>query len=263
VINAVSISASDAVRNVADLTMTQPSLNPVQPGYLVKLPDLLRRLRGGLIVSCQAEANEPLYGSEHMAAMAIAAAEGGAVGIRANTPKDIAAIRLVVPLPIIGIYKLDIPGYSIRITPTIDAAFQVAQAGADIIAIDSTSRPNPDDLSLTERIRLIHERTHCPVMADISTYSEGIAAQQADADIVSTTLSGYTEDSPTRDSPDFELLKRLVSDLKVPVVAEGHIATPEHAAQAITMGAFAVVVGSAITRPQWITTQFVHRMVYP
>jgi N-acylglucosamine-6-phosphate 2-epimerase len=100
-------------------------------------------------------------------------------------------------------------------------------------------------------------------MADISTYSEGIAAQQADADIVSTTLSGYTEDSPTRDSPDFELLKRLVSDLKVPVVAEGHIATPEHAAQAITMGAFAVVVGSAITRPQWITTQFVHRMVYP
>lgn len=243
--------------------MTQPSLDPIQPAYLAKLPDLLRQLRGGLIISCQAEADEPLYGSVHMAAMAVAAAEGGAVGIRANTPKDISAIRFAVTLPIIGIYKLDFPGYAVRITPTVESALQVAQAGADIIAIDSTSRLHPDGLNLNERIRLIHEHTSCPVMADISTYAEGLAVQAAGADLVSTTLSGYTDDSPTQDPPDFELLQRLVSGLKVPVVAEGRIATPEQAAQALVLGAFAVVVGSAITRPKWITARFVHRMANP
>jgi len=241
--------------------MTQTSTDAIQPVYLSKLPDLLRQLRGGLIVSCQAEADEPLYGSDHMAVMAVAAAEGGAVGIRANTPKDIAAIRLAINLPIIGIYKLDVPGYVVRVTPTLVSAAQVAQAGADIIAIDSTSRPHPDGLNMIERIRLIHEQTRCPVMADISTYEEGVTAQQAGADIVATTLSGYTEASPAHDSPDFVLLQRLTSSLHVPVVAEGRIATPEHALQALALGAFAVVVGSAITRPQWITAQFVQRMV--
>jgi len=240
--------------------MTQPSVYPIQLAYLAKLLDLLRQLRGGLIVSCQAEADEPLYGSVNMAAMAVAAAEGGAVGIRANTPKDISAIRFAVTLPIIGINKLDLPGYAVRITPTLETALQVAQAGADMIAIDSTSRPHPDGLNLNERIRMIHEQTSCPVMADISTYDEGLAAQEAGADLVSTTLSGYTDDSPRFDSPDFELLQRLVSGLKVPVVAEGRIANPEQAAKALTLGAFAVVVGSAITRPQWITARFVQGM---
>ena len=261
--NADSISASGGERNVAEPAMSQSSLDPQQPKHLVKLPDLLRRLRGGLIVSCQAEANEPLYGSEIMAAMSIAAAEGGAVGIRANTPIDIAAIRHAVTLPIIGIYKLDIPGYAVRITPTIDSALQVAQAGADIIAIDCTSRPHPDGLSLDERVRLIHTQTSCPVMADIASYGEGQAAQAAGADLVSTTLSGYTDDSPTQAAPDFELLNRLVSDLKIPVVAEGRIASPEQAAQALHLGAFAVVIGTAITRPRWITAQFVHKMANP
>jgi len=243
--------------------MTHPASDPVQPAYLAKLPGLLSQLRGGLIVSCQAEADEPLHGSDHMAAMAVAAAEGGAVGIRANTPMDIAAIRSVITLPIIGIYKLDMPGYVVRITPTLDSAVQVAQAGADIIAIDGTSRPHPDNLNLSERIHLIHDQTSCPVMADISNCDEGITAQQAGADIVATTLSGYTEASPTQDSPDFELLQRLVSTLNVPIVAEGRIATPEQACQALVMGAYAVVVGSAITRPQWITAKFVQRMVNP
>jgi len=242
--------------------MMLPPSNPIQLTHQEKLPDLLRRLHAGLIVSCQALDDEPLHGSQHMTAMAVAAAQGGAVGIRANSPKDIAAIRLAVTLPIIGIYKLDIPGFVVRITPTIDSAIQVALAEADIIAIDATSRPNPDSLSLNERIHLIHERTNCPVMADISTYDEGLAAQDAGADLVSTTLSGYTVDSPTQVSPDFELLHNLVSELDVPVVAEGRIATPEQAAQALALGAFAVVVGSAITRPQWITVQFVQRMAH-
>jgi N-acylglucosamine-6-phosphate 2-epimerase len=243
------------------MTMSQLSVNPIQPAYLARLPDLLKRLRGGLIVSCQAEADEPLHGSQHMAAMAVAAAEGGAVGIRANTPEDIVAIRLAVTLPIIGIYKLDIPGYTVRITPTIGSVLQVAQAGADIIAVDGTSRPHPDNLNLIERIRLIHEQTRCLVMADISTYDEGLTAQEAGADLVATTLSGYTENSPVQDGPDLELVQKLASTLQMPVVAEGRITTPEQAAQTLAIGAFAVVVGSAITRPQWITARFVYRMV--
>ena len=198
-----------------------------------------------------------------MAAMAVAAAQGGAAGIRANSPEDIRSIRNAVTLPIIGIYKLDIPGYLVRITPTIESAIQVAHAGADIIAIDATLRPNPDGLKLDERIHLIHQQTNCPVMADISTCEEGLAAQEAGADLVSTTLSGYTANSLTQEAPDFELLRRLALNLTIPMVAEGRIATPEQASQAINLGAFAVVVGSAITRPQWITAQFVQRIANP
>jgi N-acylglucosamine-6-phosphate 2-epimerase len=255
--NADSISVFGAVKNAAEPTMTQSSLTDVQPPYPVRLPALLKRLQGGLIVSCQAEVHEPMHGSGCMAAMAIAAEQGGAVGIRANTPQDIAAIRLSVSLPIIGIYKQDLPGYAVRITPTIEAAIQVALAGADIIAIDATSRPHPDGVRLDARIAMIHAQTNCPVMADISTFPEGLAAQQAEADLVSTTLSGYTDDSPAQDAPDFKLLEKLVADLKVPVLAEGRIATPEQAVRALNLGAFAIVVGSAITRPQWITARFV------
>jgi N-acylglucosamine-6-phosphate 2-epimerase len=258
-ISAASISASGVVKNADDPAMNQP----MEIAYLANLPHLLRRLRGGLVVSCQALDDEPLHGSNQMAAMAVAAAEGGAVGIRANSPGDVTAIRRAVRLPIIGIYKLDIPGFTVRITPTIESAIQVANTGADIIAIDATDRPNPDGLSLNDRIRLIHERTSCPVMADISNHQEGLAAQSAGADLVSTTLSGYTDESPQQDAPDFELLHSLATDLKVPIIAEGRIATPELAAQALALGAFAVVVGSAITRPQWITAQFVKRMRQP
>jgi N-acylglucosamine-6-phosphate 2-epimerase len=234
---------------------------PVHRDYLEKLPGLLAQIRAGLIVSCQAEVGEALFGSSHMAVMAVAAAQGGAVGIRANYPQDIAAIRQVVRLPIIGIYKIDIPGYAVRVTPTVDSAVAVARAGADIIAFDCTSRPHPDALLRDEHIRLIHEQTDLPVMADISTYDEGVAAQEAGADLVATTLSGYTTDEPAPEAPDFELLQRLASSLSIPVIAEGRITTPALAAEAIHLGAFAVVVGSAITRPAWITARFVKGMV--
>jgi N-acylglucosamine-6-phosphate 2-epimerase len=243
--------------------MSQSISHAQQDAYLEKLPALLDQLRGGLVVSCQAEAGEPLFGSEHMVAMAHAAALGGAIAIRANTPVDIAAIHHHLSLPIIGIYKIDIPGYSTRITPTLESALAVANAGADIIAIDATARLHPDDYSLDERIRLIHEQTGCPVMADVSTFDEGLAAQESGADLVSTTLSGYTESSPAQDGPDFTLLSKLATVLTVPLVAEGRIATPEQAAHALELGAWAVVVGSAITRPRWITEQFVKAMVKP
>jgi N-acylglucosamine-6-phosphate 2-epimerase len=222
--------------------------------------NLILSLKGGLIVSCQAGPDEPLHGSGHMAVMARAATAGGAVGIRANGPADIAAIRAAVELPIIGIYKDDIEGFEVRITPSLGHARLVAQAGAHLIAIDATLRPHPDQLATPERIRILQAETGCPVMADISTFEEGLAAEAAGADLVATTLSGYTAGSPQHEGPDFELLRRLVDRLKIPVVAEGRIATPEQAVQALELGAFAVVVGSAITRPQWITAQFVRRM---
>ena len=129
--------------------------------------NLILNLKGGLIVSCQAMPDEPLHGSEHMAAMAKAAEAGGAVGIRAIGPADISAIRAAVNLPIIGIYKDHIAGFEVRITPSLKHARQVALAGAHLIAIDATLRPHPDHLTIAERIRILHEETGCPIMAEI------------------------------------------------------------------------------------------------
>ena len=223
--------------------------------------NLLMRLRGGLVVSCQALPDEPLFGAGHMAVMARAAQAGGAVGIRANSPEDITAIRAAVDLPVIGIYKVDLPGYAVRITPTVEYARQVAAAGAHIIALDATQRPHPDGLEIGERIRAVQQSTGCLVMADISDLAEGLAAAAAGADLVGTTLSGYTSQEPPPPVPDFDLLKQLAAArLPIPVIAEGRISTPAQAAQALALGAFAVVVGGAITRPQWITAQFVKQM---
>jgi N-acylglucosamine-6-phosphate 2-epimerase len=220
-------------------------------------------LRGGLIVSCQALADEPLFGSEHTAVMARAAAQGGAIAIRANGPADIAAIRAAVTLPIIGLFKEDIPGYEVRITPTCAHADQIAKAGSDVIACDATRRVRPENLTAKQLIDHIHEKLGLPVLADVSTFEEGTEAADAGADFVATTLSGYTSYSPSQAGPDFNLLKQLVAELRpknIPVLAEGRITTPELAAQAVALGAHAVVVGGAITRPQWITAQFVNAL---
>ncbi len=227
---------------------------------LISQPTLLASLHHGLIVSCQAEIHEAMHGSQHMVAMAVAASRGGACGIRANSPEDIRAIRAEVHLPIIGIFKEDLPGFAVRITPTLGHARQVAQAGADLIAIDATDRPHPDQLALEERIRAIHQETGRPVVADISTLEEGLISEAAGADLIATTLSGYTEGTLDQSGPDFELIRQLARVVEVPLIAEGHIATPEQAAEALRCGAYAVVVGSAITRPQWITSRFVERI---
>ncbi len=155
------------------------------------LPALKHRLHKGLIVSCQALPGEPLFGAGMMAAMARAAVSAGAVAIRANGPADIAAIRAEVQVPIIGIYKVDMPGFEVRITPTLEHALQVAEAGADLIALDATRRPHPEG-DVAELIEQIHRRTGLPVLADISTLEEGLAAAAWDAEFVGTTLSGYT-----------------------------------------------------------------------
>ncbi len=218
---------------------------------------LIEKLRGGLIVSCQAGASDAIFGSAAMADMARAAALGGAVGIRANGPADIAAIRAAVDLPIIGIYKRDLPGLGIRITPTLEDVAEIIRAGATLVAVDATRRgPEEGRLAPAEFIPQIKREFGVPVMADIATYEEGIAAAEAGADIVATTLSGYTAYSPAIPGPDFDLLARLAAAIPAPVIAEGRIATPEHARRLVELGAFAVVVGSMITRPRWITEQY-------
>ena len=192
-----------------------------------------------------------------MAAMARAAAEGGAVGIRANGPTDIQAIRRVVSLPIIGILKVDIPGFAVRITPRLSDAIAVAQAGAHIIALDATDRPHPEVGNASTLIQAVKRQTGCPVMADVSTFEEGLAAARAGADLIGTTLSGYTPYSLQQVEPDIELVGRLSAALTLPVIAEGRIAAPQQARRFLEVGAYAVVVGTAIPRPQWITSQFV------
>ena len=221
------------------------------------------QVRGRLIVSCQALVHEPLFGADIMARLAIAAEQGGAAGIRANTPADIRAIRAATALPIVGLYKIDVPGYDVYITPTLAAAREVAAAGADVIAIDATARPRPEFASLAAFIAAIHDATGLPVLADISTFDEGIAAQAAGADLVSTTMSGYTPYSVHHDGPDIDLVARLTATLTVALLAEGRYHAPEQVVAALAAGATSVVVGGAITRPQEITRRFVAAIERP
>jgi N-acylglucosamine-6-phosphate 2-epimerase len=219
---------------------------------------MLELLQGGLVVSCQALEEEPLHGSSHMTAMAIAAKEGGAVGIRANGYEDVRAIKERVSLPLIGILKKHYPGFQAFITPTKADANLIAKAGADIISIDATSESRPE--SLEELVRYIKEDLNKWVMADIATIEEAVYAEQIGCDLIGTTLSGYTSKTKNRNRPDFELLADLSKILKVPIVAEGNIESPEQAKRAIELGASFVVIGTAITRPQLITQKFVEGM---
>jgi N-acylglucosamine-6-phosphate 2-epimerase len=216
---------------------------------------VLERLRGGLVVSCQAPPGDPLHGPGVMAAMARAAVLGGAVGIRANGPGDIRAVRRAVAVPVIGLWKEG--GEGVYITPTLGHARAVAEAGAQVVALDATGRPRPDGSTLPELVAGLKEAHPCLVMADVATLEEGVAAAAAGADLVATTLAGYTPGSRRLPGPDLELVAELAAHLEVPVVAEGRIGTPEEARAALDAGAWTVVVGGAITRPQLITARFV------
>jgi len=218
---------------------------------------VLERLRGGLIVSCQARGENPLAGLAFMAAMAQAAELGGAVGIRASGAADIAAIRARVHCPIIGIDKVWTDGFEVYITPTFAAAGPIAAAGADIVAVDGTPRPRAQGETLAHLIRRIHDDLGTLVMADASTWEEGVAAAELGADIVATTMSGYTPYSRQASGPDLEMLRQLARHVDVPIIVEGKIWHPEEVRQALDLGAWAVVVGTAITNPLEITRRFV------
>jgi putative N-acetylmannosamine-6-phosphate epimerase len=215
------------------------------------------RLAGGLIVSCQAREGHPLHDSRVIAAMARAAAMGGAAGLRLNGEEDIREVRRTVGVPIIGIRKVWTPGSPVYITPTFADAEAVAGAGADIIALDATSRPRREGERLDDLIPKIKDVLGRPVMADVATVEEGVHAAALGADLVATTLSGYVDAGPAPEQPDLDLVRNLTGVVRVPVVAEGRYRTPAQVREALRAGAFAVVVGRAITDPLMLTRVFV------
>jgi N-acylglucosamine-6-phosphate 2-epimerase len=208
---------------------------------------VIEALRHGLVVSCQAPIDSPLYEPTVIAAIAQAAANQGAVGVRIDTPDHISAVRQQVTAPIVGLWKQQLPGYEVYITPQFHHAAVLAQAGADIIAIDATLRNRPEGETVASLIAQIHSELGKPVMADVDTLEAAIAAEAAGADLVATTLYGYTAQTNHLSPPGFELLTELVEQLDIPAICEGGISSPDLARHALDLGAYAVVVGTAIT----------------
>ena len=212
------------------------------------------RLAGGLIVSCQAYPGEPMRDPRTMAQIARAAVAGGAVAIRLQGVADIReAADLAVP--VVGLWKGG--DRDVFITPTLEHARAVADAGADIVAIDGTRRARPDGLTLAETIAGLRETHDVLVMADCGSLDDAIAAEAAGADYLGTTLSGYTGERTKTPGPDVELIALIAAHCEKPIVAEGRIHSPADAAAARRAGAFAVCVGTAITHPATITSWFV------
>ncbi len=221
---------------------------------------MLDELKGNLIVSCQALEDEPLHSSFIMSRMAIAAKQGGAKGIRAQSVKDINAIMETCDLPVIGIVKRWYPDSDVFITPTRKEVYDLLSTKCEIIAVDATLRQRPNNEDLKALVDLIHEG-HRYAMADCSTFEECVNAEALGFDIVSTTLCGYTPYSTQIDGPDFGLIKRIVAELKVPIIVEGKINTPQDLKDVFSIsGVFSAVVGGAITRPQQITARFVNAL---
>ena len=215
----------------------------------------LADVQGKLIVSCQALPDEPLHSSFIMGRMALATKEGGAVAIRAQSSEDIREIQKVTGLPVIGLVKRNYEDSPIYITPTMAEVVDLLTTNCEMIALDMTDRPRPHQEKLSDLLARIHAEGRL-VLADISTYEEGMAAAKLGADAISTTLSGYTPYSPQLSGPDVELVAALSRDLDIPVFAEGRINGPEDIKRVMAAGAYAPIVGSAITRPQLITAKF-------
>ena len=219
----------------------QPNLSPHTAFPVLQI------LKQGLIISCQAPVTSPLHDPKVIAAIAQASVNQGAVGVRIDTPAHIEAVRQQVNVPIIGLWKRQFVDSEVYITPQFEQAVAIAEAGADIIAIDATSRPRPGGETVKTLIDRIHQELGKPVMADTDTLEAAIAAAQAGADLVGTTLYGYTHETQQQTPPGFELLQQMVNTLSVPAICEGGIASPQMAKQALELGAYAVVVGTAIT----------------
>ncbi|MGL4382779.1 MAG: N-acetylmannosamine-6-phosphate 2-epimerase [Bacilli bacterium] len=216
---------------------------------------MLKEIKGKLIVSVQALEDEPLYGSETMVKMANAALMGGACAFRVQGISDINAIKKALNLPVIGIIKKVYDDSEVYITPTFKEVDALLETDCEMIALDATSRIRPNNVKLEELITYIKQHQRL-VMADISTYEEAVLAMEYGCDCISTTLCGYTIYSNKVDGPDFTLIKRLVNDLNIPIIAEGKINTPADLKAIKDTGVYSYVVGSAITRPQLITKTF-------
>ena len=225
--------------------------------------DIINRLQHKVVISCQAMPSEPLYLEKCMVAMMKSVVKGGAGGLRVAGARDVRNAKHLFDVPVIGLTKPDVIPANwqeiVYITPTLKEVIELVEAGADIIAFDGTMRERPNGAKLEEIIKYIKINKRVS-MADISTLEEGINAEKLGANILSTTLSGYTQFSQNRgNGPDFELLKQLIENTNLPVVLEGRIWEPEEVDKAFELGAHCVVIGSAITRPQLITKRFVQR----
>lgn len=219
---------------------------------------MFRKLKQGLIVSCQAEGDDPFNSPEYISAFAKAAEMGGAVGIRGEGIEKIKAIKSRVNLPLIGIVKGKFNDGWTLITPDFRDIEDLIEIGCDIVAIDVTERIRPNGMNGFEFLREAKKKYTIPIMADISTLEEGLKAAELNADLIGTTLSGYTPYTSFKDTmnPDFDLIYEINSSVDIPIIAEGRIWSPSDAIKAVENGAYAVVVGTAITRPRIITRMF-------
>lgn len=221
----------------------------------------IKQVEGGLIVSCQSFEGEPIHGEGIMLKMAECAKWAGAVGLRANEPKNVAEMKAATGLPVIGIWKVMAEGSSVYITPTMKEVDALMKAGADVIAIDCTQRLAPTGEKAYNLIK--HIKAKYPdalIMADCSTFDEVQNALSLGADFGGTTLSGYTPYSQNNDGPDFELIEKLCTAFPRKIIAEGKINTAEEARRCIDLGALCVVVGGAITRPHLTAKRFVEKL---
>ena len=222
--------------------------------------ELFELIRGTIVVSCQATPGEPLYVKEQsvMPLMARAAKQAGAKMIRTSSVRDIVGIKEETGLPVIGLIKREYPGYTGRITMTMREVDECMEAMADIVSIDCTNCARGDNLTPAQFLQKVRGKyPNIIIMADCATYDEAIAAYKAGADLVGTTMNGYTPQTKDQTgNPNFDLVERLARDLPCPVIAEGRIHTPEQARRMLELGAWAVVVGGAITRPLEIAARF-------
>lgn len=231
-----------------------------QEGIKLTKQELFDQIKGKVIVSCQAVPGEPLYVEEKsiMYLMARAAKQAGAPAIRTSSIRDVVAIKEETGLPVIGLVKIKYEGFESYITPTMKEVDELVEAGSDVVALDCTEQKRGDGKSISEFITEVREKYPDKIlMADISTYEEGVNAWKLGMDIVGTTMSGYTAYSPKLDGPDYELVKRLSETVDIPVIGEGRIHSPEQAVEVLKTGAYAVVVGGAITRPLEIAQRFI------
>ena len=223
------------------------------------LSEILDATKGSIIISCQALPGEPMY-CEEMSLMpffAEAAKRAGSKCIRTSSIRDVAEIKKATGLPVIGLVKRVIEGYASYITPTMEEIDQLVEVDSDIIALDCTLRERGDGTTINEFIAAIKKKyPDIVLMADISTVEEAVNAEKCGVDLVGTTLSGYTPYSPQVDGPDFTLVEKLVNSLSIPVIAEGKVHYPDQAKKMLELGAHAVVVGGAITRPLEIAERF-------
>ena len=229
--------------------MPQRSRHPSDPA--------IQSLFGKLIVSCQASQGDPLDDLDTLTRMAASVLRGGAGGLRAEGVERVAAFRALTDLPIIGIIKTYDANGDVYITPDLGSAQALSDAKADIVALDCTGRRLLSDEPWPQLIQRIHQQLRRPVCADIATLEEALAAEQAGADVVATTLYGYTAETNGARTVSWSLVQALVDRLNIPVVVEGHVTRPEEVRKALLMGVHSVVVGSAITRPETIASRFV------